>query len=88
MGLSKYEDQNVEYYSDADVSKKILTHPSSGDIKERMDVVSKQWKNSYKDAYMWFKSELLDIKGLADALAGREHVVKQQSATESKKRSD
>lgn len=34
-------------------------------------------KNPYKDAYFWFKGELLDIKSIADALAGRELVVKQ-----------
>lgn len=86
--LMKYEDQNLEYYSDSDLSKRILTHPSSGDMKERIDTTSKGWKNPYKDAYIWLKGELLDIKGIADALSGREFVVKQQYGTESKKRND
>ena len=25
--LSKYEDNNVEYYTDSDLTKRILTHP-------------------------------------------------------------
>ena len=25
--LMRYEDQNVEYYSDADLTKRIITHP-------------------------------------------------------------
>lgn len=45
-------------------------------MKEKMENTYKQWKNPYKDAYIWLKGELLDIKGIADAIAGREHVVK------------
>lgn len=65
-----------------------MTHPSNSDFKEKFDTTFKQWKNPFKDAYYWLKGELLDIKGINDALAGREQVVKQQSACESKKRSD
>lgn len=86
--LSKYEDNNIEYYTDSDLSKRCFTHLQIGDMKEKIEETHKGWKNPYKDAYIWLKGELLDIKGIADALAGREHVVKQQSATASKKRSD
>ncbi len=48
----------------------------------------KSLKNPFKEAYYWFKGELLDLKGLQDALIGRENVIRQQSSTESKKRSD
>lgn len=48
-----------------------------GDMKERIETTYKGWKNPFRDAYIWLKGELLDIKGMADALAGREHVVKQ-----------
>ena len=84
----KYEDQNVDYYSESDLTKRILTHPSAGDMKEKMEMTHKSWKNPYRDSYIWLKGELLDIKGIADALSGREYVVKQQSSNESKKRND
>lgn len=48
-----------------------------GDIREKIEESHKKWRNPYKDAYVWIKVELLDIRGIADALAGREHVVKQ-----------
>lgn len=48
----------------------------------------KNLKNPYRDAYYWLKGELLDIKGMNEALMGREQVVKMLSNTESKKRSD
>ena len=87
--LLKYEDNNVEYYADSDVDKRILTHPdTNGDIKEKVDKTYTGLRNPYREAYMIMKGELLDLKGMSDALTGRESVVKSQSATESKKRSD
>ncbi len=86
--LMKYEDQNVEYFSDSDLTKRILTHPSAGDMKERLDNTAKGWKNPYKDIYIWLKGELLDIKGIQDAIIGRDTVVKLQISTEQKKRND
>jgi hypothetical protein len=86
--MMKYEDQNVDYYADSDANKRILTNPNLSDMKERMDETYIGWKNPYKDAYLWLKGELLDLRGINEALLGREQVVKQQSAAESKKRSD
>ncbi len=37
----------------------------------------KCWTNPYKEAYLWIKGELLDLKGIYEALLGREAVVKQ-----------
>ena len=88
-GLVIYEDNNVEYFSESDVAKRILTNPATG--SDFIDRYATQWKNirnPFRDAYYWLKGELLDLKGLNEALSGRETVVKQQSATESKKRSD
>lgn len=86
--LLKYEDNNLEYYSDSDMTKRNLTNPSKGDFKEMSEASMKNWKNPYRDTYYWIKGELLDIKGMNDALLGREQVVKMLSATEGKKRSD
>ena len=86
--LQKYEDNNLEYYTDSDLTKRVLTHPQIGDLKEKMDQTYEGWKNPYRDAYIWLKGELIDMKGISDALAGREAVVKAQSNVMSKKRSD
>jgi hypothetical protein len=74
--LLKYEDNNLEYYSDADRDKRNLTNPAKGDFKEMSDASLKNLKNPYRDAYYWLKGELLDIKGMNEALLGREQVVK------------
>jgi hypothetical protein len=34
--MVKYEDANMEYYADSDLTKRILTHPASGDTSERI----------------------------------------------------
>lgn len=74
--LMRYEDTNIEYYSDSDLTKRIVTHPEVGDFKEKIESTQKGWTNPYRDAYIWIKGELLDIKGISDALIGRETVVK------------
>lgn len=89
QGLIKYEDNNLEYVTEADSGKRILTNPMRG--QEFGEKFSTQWKgmrNPFKEAYYWLKGELLDLKGLKSALEGRENVIRLQSAAESKKRSD
>lgn len=77
----------MEYYSEADLTKRILTHPAI-DSQDKLELAHHGWRNPYTDAYIWLKSELLDIKGIAGALTGRENVMKLQVSTDSKKRSD
>lgn len=89
QGLIKYEDNNTEYVSESDVTKRILTNPATGsEFNEKFTTQWKTMRNPYKETYYWLKGELLDLKGLKSALEGRENVVKLQSAAESKKRSD
>ena len=86
--LLKYEDNNIEYYSESDLTKRNLTNPAKGDFKEMSETSLKNLKNPYRDAYYWLKGELLDIKGMNEALLGREQVEKMLAATESKRKSD
>jgi hypothetical protein len=87
--LFKYEDNNVEYYGESDVDKRILTNPDvHGDLKEKVETTFKGLRNPYREAYLVLKGELLDLQGMADAISGREQVVKLQSACASKIRSD
>lgn len=72
LNLIKYEDNNIEYYSESDLTKKIVTNPGAGDLKEQIELTHKQWRNPFRDAYIWLKGELLDLKGLNEALLGRE----------------
>jgi len=86
--LLKYEDNNIEYYSESDLTKRNLTNPGKGDFKEMSESSLKNLKNPYRDAYYWLKGELLDIKGMNEALLGREQVEKMLVVTENKKKSE
>lgn len=87
--LFRYEDNNVEFYAEEDQNQRILTNPEIfEDLKAKSDSTFKALRNPYREAYLVLKGELLDLNGMADALSGREQVVKMQSNTESKKRSD
>ena len=35
--LMRYEDVNIEYYSDSDLTKRIVTHPEVGDFKDKVE---------------------------------------------------
>lgn len=61
LALMKYEDVAVAYYSDQDYNKRILTHPTAEDLKDRLATNLKKVKNPYKDGYLWIKGEFLDV---------------------------
>ena len=63
--VTKYEDNNIEYYSESDVSRKIVTNPVTGtEFVDRYQNQIKSLKNPFKEGYYWLKGELLDLKGL------------------------
>jgi hypothetical protein len=86
--LCMYEYQNIEYYTDSDLTKRVITHPSAGDMKDQAEFSIGEMKNPYKDAYIWLKGELLDLMGMVAAMNGREYVQKLLNACEDKKRKD
>ena len=86
--LTKYEELNTEYYSEANLTQRILTHPSSGDVKERIANSQARWCNTFRHAYIWVKGELLDIKGMNDAIEGRLSIIKKLSEVINKQATD
>jgi hypothetical protein len=73
----KYEDIAVDYFSDCDVNKRSMTHPGVGDVKQKVVDAYNQVNNPFRDAYIWIKGEQLDMKGMLDALIGREGIMRQ-----------
>lgn len=37
MGLMKFEDVGIAYYSDTDFNKRVLTHPDKSELKDKID---------------------------------------------------
>ena len=86
--LMQFEDVGIAYYSEQDYNKRVLTHPNSQDLQEKIETTAKKWKNPYTEAYLWLKGEFLDVQGMYEGLQGRESVMKHQINTEQKKRDD
>lgn len=74
--LIAYEDANVDYYSDQNVDKRMFTSGQNANFKEKLEITYQGFRNPYRDAYIWLKGELLDLKGLNDAMLGRDAVIK------------
>jgi len=84
--LMKYEDTAIDYYADGEINARNITHPGATDVKDSILTTIDQWKNPYRDAYIWIKGEMLDLLGMMDAMDGREEVLKAQMSLESNKR--
>lgn len=84
----KYEDIAVDYFSDCDVNKRTMTHPGVGDVKQKVVDAYNQVNNPFRDAYIWIKGEQLDMKGMLDALLGREGIMRMQINSENQRRTD
>jgi hypothetical protein len=54
-----------------------MTHPGVGDVKQKVVDAYNQVNNPFRDAYIWIKGEQLDMKGMLDALVGREGIMRQ-----------
>jgi len=86
--LMKYEDVGTAFYSDQDFNKRLLTHPSAEGLKERVDESIDKFRNPYRDQYIWYKGELLDINSMYNGLLGRETITKALLQIEVKRRMD
>lgn len=81
-----YEECAVEFFSDADATKRVLTHANAGDMHVKLRDTIKCYKSPFAEAALWIKGEMLDIQGMIDAIKGRESVMKKQISCESKRR--
>jgi hypothetical protein len=57
----KYEEIGVNYNSDSNPDKKILTHINREGLLEKVKNAEAKLKNPYQEAYLWLKGEYLDI---------------------------
>ena len=73
----KYEEIAVDYFSDCDVNERTLTKTEAGDVKQNVIETFGNIKNPYRESLVWLMGEQLDMKGMLDALVGRENVMKQ-----------
>ena len=66
-----FEDMSVDCYSDGDRTKRVLSHPIAQDLPVKITENVEKWRNPFKEAWMGLRGEMLDIKAMMAAMAGR-----------------
>ena len=83
--FDKYEDLNMTNYTEGKQELLVLNNPESSKIKEQMDHMIDNQKNSFDHMYHWCKGEIYDIKAIVNAIAFKENFEKMLKKTETKK---
>lgn len=83
--LDKYEDLNINCYTENNPDKLVLNNPEQKQLKEQMEHMVDNQKNSFDQMYHWCKGEIYDIKAVVNAIAQKDAYEKMLKKTESKK---
>jgi len=83
--LDKYEDLNINCYTDNNPDKLVLNNQEQKQLKEQMEHMNDNQKNSFDQMYHWCKGEIYDIKAVVNAIAAKESYEKMLKKTETKK---
>lgn len=70
LNLMAFEDMSIDAYSDGDRTKRVLSHPAASDLPVQLTDNMEKWRNPFKDAWMSFRGELLDISAMMVAVKG------------------
>ena len=82
MNLMSFEDMAIDTFSDGDRTKRILSHPAAQDLPITITENIEKWRNPFRDAYMSLRGELLDLKAMMNAMAGRQNLELAQTKAE------
>lgn len=82
----KFEEESVDYFTDGDVGQRILTHPSAGELKPKVQDTLTKFKNPFNSVHIWIKGEVLDLRSMLDAMSGREQIMIKSIACEKKRK--
>jgi hypothetical protein len=83
--LDKYEDLNINCYTDNNPDKLVLNNQEQKQLKEQMEHMNDNQKNSFDQVYHWCKGEIYDIKAVVNAIAAKDSYEKMLKKTETKK---
>jgi hypothetical protein len=83
--FDKYEDLNMNQYTEGKQDLLVFNNPESTRMKEQMDHMIDNQKNSFDHMYHWCKGEIYDIKAIVSAISFKENFEKSLKKTEAKK---
>lgn len=86
--LGKFEDEVLDFYTGGDRVKRTVTGPAAYDqeLQKVIEEKTEALKNPFRDQHIWIKGEILDSKGMIDALQGRENQITKQAKMEESRR--
>jgi len=86
MGLlDKYEDLNMNCYTENSAEKMVLNNPDQKQLKDQMEHMVDNQKNPFDEMYHWCKGEIYDIKTIVATITQKESFEKLLKKTETKK---
>jgi len=86
MGLfDKYEDLNMNCYTENSPDKMVLNNPDQKQLKDQMDHMIDNQKNAFDEMYHWCKGEIYDIKAIMAAIGQKDMLERELKKTETKK---
>jgi len=86
LNMMAFEDLAVDAYSEGDRTKRVLSHPIAQELPVKITENIDKWRNPFKEAWMTLRNELLNIKAMMNAMAGRTSQEVLQTKTEAKQR--
>lgn len=86
LNLMAFEDMSIDAYSDGDRTKRVLSHPAASDLPVQLTDNMEKWRNPFKDAWMSFRGELLDISAMMVAVKGIANIEGMKAKSEQKQR--
>ena len=72
--LVEYEEKNLAYYIDQNMSKLVINNSDSGNLIEQMRHTIENLRNPFTDLYHWIKGEMYDLDAFKAALNERRAV--------------
>ena len=83
--LDKYEDLNMNCYTENAPDRLVLNNPDNKQLKESMEHMVENQKNPFDEMYHWCKGEIYDIKAILFAIEQKQAMEKLLKKTETKK---
>ena len=83
--MQRYEEFNLQQYTDNQSSEMVFTHASNAAILEKQQGLTKALRNPYIDLYQWCKGEIYDMQAINTAIQTRVDYLTQLRNLQNKK---
>jgi hypothetical protein len=83
--LDKYEELNMNNYSEGKSDNLVLGDASNRELKDQMDHLIENMKNPFEEMYHWCKGEIYDLQAMVEAVSCKDMIEKSYKRLENKK---